>query len=78
MFCDRCGTQVISNSAQCASCGRTFPNVPLLPVEDRLDGHMRLLGILWLALSALRLLPGVVLVIAAKVGIQSFRRIFLK
>jgi hypothetical protein len=28
------------------------------------------MGILWLALSALRLLPGVVLVIAAKMGIQ--------
>ena len=69
MFCDRCGTQAISNASECSSCGRTLASMPLLPVEDRLHGHMRLLGILWLALSALRLLPGVVLLIAAKIGI---------
>jgi hypothetical protein len=70
MFCDRCGTPVNSNAPECSSCGRTFPSAPLLPAEDRLDGHIRLMGILWLALSALRLLPGVVLIIAAKMGIQ--------
>ena len=33
-----------------------------MPREGRIAGHVRLLGILWLALSALRLIPGLFLV----------------
>jgi len=33
----------------------------LMPVRNRISGHVRLLGILWLALSVFRLLPGVLL-----------------
>jgi hypothetical protein len=33
-----------------------------MPREGRIAGHVRLLGILWLALSALRLIPGFFLV----------------
>ncbi|MGA3099007.1 MAG: hypothetical protein ABSF25_21325 [Bryobacteraceae bacterium] len=32
-----------------------------MPVRNRISGHVRLLGILWLALSVFRLLPGVLL-----------------
>jgi hypothetical protein len=32
-----------------------------MPVKSRLAGHIRLLGILWLAISAFRLIPGLVL-----------------
>jgi hypothetical protein len=32
-----------------------------MPREGRIAGHVRLLGILWLALSALRLIPGIFL-----------------
>jgi hypothetical protein len=32
-----------------------------MPTESRIAGHIRLLGILWLAISAVRLIPGVVL-----------------
>jgi hypothetical protein len=32
-----------------------------MPREGRIAGHVRLLGILWLALSALRLIPGLFL-----------------
>jgi len=35
--------------------------MPLMPVRNRISGHVRLLGILWLALSVFRLLPGVLL-----------------
>jgi len=33
-----------------------------MPREGRIAGHVRLLGILWLALSALRLIPGFFLI----------------
>jgi hypothetical protein len=59
MFCDRCGTQMPAQAATCPSCGRSF--VPLMPRQGRIAGHVRLLGILWLAISALRLLPGLFL-----------------
>ncbi len=59
MFCDRCGTQMPAQAAACPSCGRSF--VPLMPRQGRIAGHVRLLGILWLAISALRLIPGLVL-----------------
>jgi hypothetical protein len=32
-----------------------------MPRQGRIAGHVRLLGILWLAISALRLIPGLVL-----------------
>jgi len=34
-----------------------------MPREGRIAGHVRLLGILWLALSALRLIPGFFLMV---------------
>jgi hypothetical protein len=33
----------------------------MMPVHSRLAGHLRLLGILWLAISVFRLLPGLFL-----------------
>jgi hypothetical protein len=35
--------------------------MPLMPVESRLAGHIRLLAILWFALSAFAMLPGLLL-----------------
>jgi hypothetical protein len=46
----------------CPNCGKPDAgNVPLMPVQSRIGGHIRLLGILWLALSGMLLLGGVVL-----------------
>ena len=36
-----------------------------MPRQGRIDGHVRLLGILWLAISALRLIPGLFLMVFA-------------
>jgi hypothetical protein len=33
-----------------------------MPARSRLAGHIRLLGIFWLAISGLRLLPGLILI----------------
>ncbi|MBV8705562.1 MAG: zinc ribbon domain-containing protein [Acidobacteriaceae bacterium] len=61
MFCDGCGAQIEPGQSFCPRCGKALVNMPLMPVQSRIAGHLRLLGILWLALSAFRLLPGLIL-----------------
>jgi len=61
MFCDRCGTQLADTQSFCPACGKAMGRVPLMPTQSRIAGHVRLLGILWLAVSAVRLIPGFVL-----------------
>jgi len=60
MFCDRCGTNLQSAVSYCPTCGKPV-GMPLMPVRNRIAGHVRLLGIFWLAISAFRLLPGMFL-----------------
>jgi hypothetical protein len=36
-----------------------------MPVQGRIAGHVRLLGILWIAVSVFRMVPGVVLLVLA-------------
>jgi hypothetical protein len=43
-----------------------------MPVESRIAGHVRLLGIFWLAISAFRLLPGLFLVSFFRYGFPLF------
>jgi zinc-ribbon domain len=62
MFCDRCGTQLQETQTFCPACGKAVGGVPLMPVQSRIAGHVRLLGILWLAVSAFRLVPGLFLI----------------
>jgi hypothetical protein len=42
--------------------------MPLMPVQSRIAGHIRLLGILWLALSGMLLLSGVALLTMLRPG----------
>jgi hypothetical protein len=35
----------------------------MMPPQGRIAGHVRLLGILWLAISAFRLIPGLILIL---------------
>lgn len=44
----------------------------MMPAQGRIAGHLRLLGILWLALSAFRLVPGMILMVMVENGV--FRR----
>ncbi|MBZ5575360.1 MAG: zinc ribbon domain-containing protein [Acidobacteriia bacterium] len=62
MFCHVCGTQMQESASFCPSCGKGVGAVPLMPRQSRIAGHVRLLGIFWLALSAFRLIPGLFLV----------------
>lgn len=72
MFCDRCGTHLNEQVGFCPSCGKSVKVVPLMPVQSRIGGHIRMLGILWLALSAFRLLPGLFLVAMVRHGNMMF------
>ncbi len=62
MFCNYCGAALSKPFQFCSACGRPVGNAPMMPVQSRIAGHLRLLGILWIAISAgFRLIPGVAL-----------------
>ena len=60
MFCNQCGTQLQPEFNVCPKCGKAL-NAPTTAVvqssRDRLNRHLRTLGILWVVLGALFLLP---------------------
>jgi hypothetical protein len=57
MYCDHCGAALQGDANFCRACGRPVGGAPAVPGRTVLGGHVRLLGILWLAISAMRLLP---------------------
>jgi hypothetical protein len=67
MFCDRCGHAVLPDQRFCPQCGKQFSDAMAVarPAPSRVQEHVRLLGILWLGLSALNALGAVVLYIVA-------------
>lgn len=58
MFCDRCGTQLPVNATFCSSCGKAMRAVPSRMAAGRIERHVRMLGMFWLAYSVLRLVGG--------------------
>jgi len=61
MFCDRCGANLQVPVSFCPRCGRQFVAAPPPAPANRVGGHLRNVAILWLAYSAFRLLPGLLL-----------------
>jgi hypothetical protein len=61
MYCVQCGATLQPEQSFCAACGKRTGSVPLMPVQSRLAGHMRLLAIFWFALSAFRMIPGLII-----------------
>ena len=63
MFCDRCGSTVEADQRFCGRCGKGLFGdvVAARPMQSRVQEHLRLVAILWLALSALTAIAGVVL-----------------
>jgi hypothetical protein len=59
MFCDRCGTAVVDSQSFCPACGKTL-TIAATPVS-RFSTHLRWLGILWLVISVIHLLPSLAL-----------------
>jgi len=65
MFCDQCGTHLQAGQAHCVRCGKAVTGL----VEygrNRVREHVKLVGILWAAYSALHLVGGVLAILAAK------------
>jgi hypothetical protein len=60
MFCDNCGSELDFGQRFCPNCGKPIAGAPSLPAtQDRGGGHVKLIGIFWLALSAMRLIPAI-------------------
>jgi hypothetical protein len=67
MFCDSCGEALQGGQNFCGKCGKEVREGLHLayPRPNRVQEHVRLLGILWLAMAALHALGGLVLLIVA-------------
>src|SRR6476659_9485785 len=66
MFCDACGTQLQATQRHCSGCGKLVTgSLEGHPKRNRIREHVRLLAILWFALSAFEALGGVVLLVLA-------------
>ena len=67
MFCDGCGSPVQSGQSFCSKCGKQILGPVLVTqfARNRVQNHIHLLGVLWLALSAINAVGGVILIIVA-------------
>jgi len=66
MFCDRCGAPAQPDQRFCGRCGKEFAGgAGSFPRRSRVGEHIRLLGILWLALSAVNAVGAVILYVVA-------------
>ena len=64
MFCDQCGTQLQLGQSSCGRCGKAVLG-PVGYRRNRVREHVRLVGILWMAYSALLVLGGLALIVVA-------------
>lgn len=67
MFCDKCGNSVQADQRFCSRCGKEFSGALVAghPRRSRVQEHIRLLGILWLAFSAFNAVAAMVLFVIA-------------
>jgi hypothetical protein len=67
MFCDGCGAGVQPGQAFCSKCGKQIvgPVSMMQARPGRVQEHVRLVGLLWLAFSAFNVIGGVVLYVLA-------------
>ena len=67
MFCDGCGTAVQQGQAFCSKCGKQIvgPVSLMQPLPGRVQEHVRLLSLFWLAFSAFNTVGGIILYVIA-------------
>jgi len=68
MFCDQCGAQLQAGQARCVRCGKPVTG-PLEYGRNRVREHVKLVGILWMAYSAMHVVGGVVVLLVSKLVI---------
>ena len=76
MYCDRCGADVGAGSAFCSRCGKAFASAPPVAAQGRVAQHVRLVAYFWIALSALRVLPGLFVTLIGTAGMHLLPREF--
>jgi hypothetical protein len=59
MFCNRCGTETQAGGVVCPKCGRRIGDPVSGVAQSRLERHLHTLGILWMAIGGLFLIPAV-------------------
>jgi hypothetical protein len=64
MFCDQCGAQLQAGQSSCVRCGKPIVSPSQLR-RSRVQEHIRLLGILWMAYSAFNVIGGSLLIVFA-------------
>ncbi|HET6181886.1 MAG TPA: zinc ribbon domain-containing protein [Candidatus Sulfotelmatobacter sp.] len=57
MFCNQCGTEMRPGFGACPKCGRRMGDPVGRVAYSRLERHLHTLGILWMAIGALFLVP---------------------
>lgn len=61
MYCNSCGNPVAADQAVCGRCGAVVGH----PLSGRVEQHIKLVGILWIAYAVLHAIGGGVLLIVA-------------
>ncbi len=65
MFCDQCGAQLQAEQLHCSQCGKAVLG-PRQVRRSRVQEHVRLLGILWIAYSVLQVFGAVFMLMMAR------------
>jgi membrane-associated PAP2 superfamily phosphatase len=61
MYCNSCGNAVDANQAVCGKCGRPV----VQPLVSRVEQHIKMLGVLWIAYAVFHAIGGMVLLIVS-------------
>lgn len=73
MFCDTCGSEIVSGQQFCPKCGKAIGSASG-PSESRMFGHFKLVGIFWMIFSAFRLLGGLAILMVANTVLRAVLR----
>jgi hypothetical protein len=63
MFCNRCGTETQAGFVVCPKCGRRMGDAVDAVAQSRLERHLHTLGILWMVIGGLFLIPALGLMV---------------
>lgn len=68
MYCSHCGVGVQPEQKFCAACGKPLGPLPAAPgVRSRVQSHLQLLGVLWIAYAGLKVLASLAVLFVGKV-----------
>ena len=65
MFCDQCGNALVTGQQYCSRCGKQVIGRIQIVRRSRVQEHVRLVAMLWMAYSALSVIGGVVMIVVA-------------